>query len=83
MTKVGYPDDTGIGFSYDKKDNMVQRKYYDGGTVNATQNSTYDSENQLINKNGQTYDYDNNGNMKEGDTVYRYLSTFLDGEKVN
>ncbi|MFO7992297.1 MAG: hypothetical protein R6U61_08425 [Thermoplasmata archaeon] len=52
-------------------------------TVTDTEGSTYDDENRLLSTDGDTYDYDNNGNLIEGDTDYRYLSTFLNGEKVN
>ncbi len=56
---------------------------YDGSTVTDTEDSTFDDENRLLSTEEETYDYDSNGNLIEGDTDYRYLSTFLNGEKVN
>lgn len=83
LTSVAYPDGTETQYQYDNRNNLETKTYLANNTVTDTINLQYDIENRLISSGDMNYTYDNNGNMIEGETVYGYLSTFLNGQKIN
>ncbi|MCK5017717.1 MAG: RHS repeat protein, partial [Candidatus Peribacteraceae bacterium] len=72
-----YSTGLSISYEYDVANNMIQKTVGTEVTDN-----TYDIENRLVNSNGVTYNYDNDGNMiYDGQRTYYYTTTYLGGSK--
>ena len=72
LTKEILADGKNITYEYDKQGNRTKKSVNNGNSPTVT-NYTYNSENQLIQVNEQSYEYDLNGNLlADGTFNYRY-----------
>ena len=83
LTTVVYSDGSATGYTYDRRGNIVERTFYHNQEVISNLTSEHDEENRLLNMGDSDYEYDAKGNQIVGDTEYIYLSTYLNGEKIN
>ena len=85
LTHVDHPGETAVGYDYDRRSNIIKRTYYEGNEVENEVISEYDEGNRLVNMDGVEFEYDEEGNQlgvdSDGDSTF--LSTYLNGEKMN